>query len=100
MPDTKVEVKVMGDTVTKKRWFRVHVWSNVRKGLQAVKEVDAPEGKDVERDIQAAAEACAAHQCQNYGDTHDPRDCGRAAVEALKDLQAQANRAREGRGRG
>jgi hypothetical protein len=97
--ETQVRVRLEGDTETKQRWLLVSVRSNVRDHLWAHKKVD-PEQEPVRRNVQRAAEGLAVHQCQAYGDRHDPVAAGHAALDALDDLAKQAKNAREGRGRG
>lgn len=89
---SKVRVRLVQDTVTKKVELEVAVQSNQRRGLWAVKKVDA-DASDLETLVSKAAAECAILQIVQYRDKHDPDDCARVAREALAEIKADAERA-------
>jgi hypothetical protein len=88
-----VIVRLVKDTVTKKISLEVALRSCKRRGLWADFKLD-PDNSKLEYAVAKAAETLASHQCEKYGDKHNPPDVAKKAVEALHDLMRSAERAR------
>lgn len=86
---SKVRVRLVQDTETKKVEVEVGILSRRRHGLWATKKVDA-DASNLEHLVSEAAAQCALHQIVNYKDRHDPDDCARVAREGLREIKIQA----------
>jgi hypothetical protein len=93
MPDTQVKVLLKHDDVTRATWLEVGVQSHNRPKLWGWLKVDA-NAERLEYLVSAAAEAIAMQQAASYSDGHDPASVAKAAREALKEIQATAEKAR------
>jgi hypothetical protein len=74
-----------------KVWVKIVLHSIRRKGLHTFNYVDADDW-DLERKVQAAAGAAAEHQCDMYGDPHDPDAVARHALIGLRKLKERADK--------
>jgi hypothetical protein len=83
-------------TEDRKAWIEVAVHSQVRPEVSARKNVDADQPQ-LESHVQHAAETLAQYLCENLGDKIDPVAVGKAAIEALKEIQRKADLARQGK---
>ena len=86
---SKVRVELLRHTATKALFLRAGVASKKRLGIWSQYDLEDL-GRRSEREIikwaGVAAGAAAEHQCERYGDAHDPDDCAKEAVKLAADL--------------
>lgn len=70
-------------------FMRLSLRSDVRPNVLTRYEIDldkASSEAEFLRAVEIAGGAAAEHQCQMYGDRHDPDDCAKAAREAAAEI--------------
>lgn len=90
---SRIVVKLMKDTDTNRRFIRVEIVSHSLLATGKLKsQIDlypdeVGSERDFEKRIEVSAATLAEHQCQKYGDKHDPASCAKAALDAWRDLK-------------
>lgn len=94
--ETKVFVRLMYKTETRKAWLRISVGSQNRANLYNHSTVDAdlPLAR-IKFLVEKEAERLAVYQCVLYKDRHNPQAVAKAALEALEETFDKAARARQ-----
>lgn len=83
-------------TEDRKAWIQVEVKSQVRPEVSVRRNVEA-DAPNLEAQVQHSAEELAKYLCQNIGDRINPVAVGKAALEALKEIQRKAELAQQGK---
>lgn len=89
---TKVKVALTQDDQTAKVSIKVSVKSHYKPGWWLHSSIDA-DSQRLKYNVHLVAELLA-YKFGEYGESHNPREVGYAALEALSDIQRVAERKR------